>query len=366
MRFQNKLSTFMCVAFVIAIATPMVVSVLQEDKAVSQSEKRQLQAWPLFDEASSVRSYFNSINAYINDHFGFREELIELNNKIRYSLNESPVKTVIRGSGEWLFYKIHDPLMSNHPLSEEVLKGNLVARADYIKQSYREFKGQGIVYQHIVVPNKMSLYPEYLPKLYALTDINATYDFFKKQLSATSKTIAFDAIDVLEPYVTNDYGFDLYFKNDTHWNAVGAYLVYRESLRRLKKEEPSMALAIKDHTFRPQVKAGGDLANFIGLSSSLTAREPRTEFPSCTDRANIKLVKQGLSLATCNTNDTTMLLVADSFITGIYAYMSESVGSLYMTGQKTTRADLKQIIEDVKPDVVVEILVERSLVRELP
>jgi len=337
MRFQNKLSTFMCVAFVIAIATPMVVSFLQEDKAVSQSEKRQLQAWPLFDEASSVRSYFNSINAYINDHFGFREELIELNNKIRYSLNESPVKTVIRGSGEWLFYKIHDPLMSNHPLSEEVLKGNLVARADYIKQSHKVLKGQGIVYQHIVVPNKMSLY-----------------------------TIAFDAIDVLEPYVTNDYGFDLYFKNDTHWNAVGAYLVYRESLRRLKKEEPSMALAIKDHIFRPQVKAGGDLANFIGLSSSLTAREPRTEFPSCTDRANIKLVKQGLSLATCNTNDTTMLLVADSFITGIYAYMSESVGSLYMTGQKTTRADLKQIIEDVKPDVVVEILVERSLVRELP
>jgi len=45
MRFQNKLSTFMCVAFVIAIATPMVVSVLQEDKAVSQSEKRQLQFW---------------------------------------------------------------------------------------------------------------------------------------------------------------------------------------------------------------------------------------------------------------------------------------------------------------------------------
>ena len=61
-----------------------------------------------------------------------------------------------------------------------------------------------------------------------------------------------------------------------------------------------------------------------------------------------------------------MLLVADSFITGIYAYMAESVGSLYMAGQKITRADLKKTIDEVKPDVVIEILVERSLARDLP
>ena len=364
--YQNKLTGALCVLFVIAIAVPMVVTSLQEQKDVSQSEKRQLQKWPVFSDASSIRAYFSDINAYANDHFGLREELIELNNTIKYSLNESPVKTVIRGDGEWLFYKVYDPLLSNHPMSEEALISNLSARANYIKQSYEELKHQGIVYQHIVVPNKMNLYSEHLPKIYTFTDINATYDVFKKQMAGVSDTVAFDAIDILKPLKKNDHGFDLYFKNDTHWNAVGAYLVYQESLRRLEKENPSLTFNITDHSFEPQIKVAGDLSNFIGLTNHLKAEEPRTNFLNCTKRANIKLVKPNLSLAKCNVNDTTMLLVADSFITGIYAYMAESVGSLYMAGQKITRADLKKTIDEVKPDVVIEILVERSLARDLP
>lgn len=366
MNAANKLTSLVCVAFVVAIALPMVVSIAQTDKEISSSEKRRLQAWPIFAEAESLRSYFSTINTYINDHFGFREDLIELNNKIKYSLNESPVKTVVLGNDEWLFNKYIDPLMSNHVDSDETLKGSLIARAEYIKRRHRELEQQGIVYQHIVVPNKMSLYPEHLPKLYALTDVNATYNFFKEQLLDTGGAIAYDAIDTLTLNKNNEFGFDLYYKKDTHWNPVGAYIVYQESLRRLKNEHPELALDIKDHTFEAHTKSSGDLARYIGLSSILEAQEPLTVFPKCTARSNIKLIKENFSVSSCSANDTKMLLVADSFMTGIYPFMSESVGSLYMTSQKISRSDLRQRINDLRPDVVVEVLVERSLARPLP
>ena len=366
MNIKIKLSSLASIAFVLAITAPMFVSLLMPDQNISASEKRTLKQWPIFSQADSIKSYFSSVNDYASDHFGFRESLIELNNKIKYALNESPVKSVIRGDGEWLFYKIHDPLMSNHVNTDETLKGNLQARANYIKRNYLELKQKNIVYQHIVVPNKMNLYPEYLPKLYALTDINATYDFFKTQLNDIDDTVAFDAIDALTPNKKNMKGFDLFFKNDTHWNVLGAYYVYQESFKRLQKKHPELQLNIKQHTFKSKIKIGGDLANYIGLGNALKAQEAVTDFPECTQRQNIELVRKGLSVAKCGRNDTTIFLVADSFMAGIYAYMAESVGTLYMTTQKTNKAELRNMIEEVNPDIVIEILIERSLARPLP
>ena len=366
MKFENTLPMLINIIFVVAISVPMVVSMIHADQAVSESEKRTLQPWPQYKKDKPLTTYFASINAYVNDHFGYREALIKLHQNIKYSLNESPVKNVVRGSNDWLFYKIYDPLMSDHLWSKEKIKSKLTERANYIKRNYDEFKNQGIAYQHIVIPNKMSLYPEYLPKLYALTDINATYDFFREQLSDTQKVTGFDAIDILNSKKVNDLGFDLYYKNDTHWNPLGAYYVYQEVVRVVQKKYPDIRLDIKPHDFKAQTKFAGDLANYIGLGNRLRAREPKTDFPDCTKGVNFEVINESLTVSRCNTNETSVYFIGDSFMLDLYPFISESVGTLYMSHQKTNRRELRALIEQVKPDLVIETIVERSLARELP
>jgi hypothetical protein len=366
MNVQNKLLAVMGLVFVAVISAPMLASIFQADKAVSETEKRTLQTWPVYADSESLPTYFSSINSYVNDHFGFREDLIKLNNKIKYSLNESPSKRVIRGRGDWLFLKIHDPLMSNQKTPKSTVKANVLKRANYIRGMSQELTKKDIAYQHIVAPNKMNVYPEHLPALYGLTDINATYDLFRENVSGLEEAVVFNAIDALRVNKSNEYGADLYFKNDTHWNPLGAYHVYRESLTRLKQDYPHLDLALKPHLFEVHRKQSGDLAVMAGLSSSLIAEEPQTSFEACTVRSKIKSIRKNMSLSTCNANETTMLLIADSFMTGIYPYMSQSVGDLYMIGQRASRSEIRKAIEEIKPDVVVEIIVERSLARYLP
>jgi len=366
MKFENKLSMLICISFVVAISLPMIASVMHVDQIISESEKRKLQPWPKYRKEESFRAYFATINAYVSDHFGYREALIKLHQNIKYSLNESPVKSVIRGNDDWLFYKIYDPLMSNHIWSKEEIKANLTTRVDYIRRNYSELKKQGIVYQHIVIPNKMSLYPEYLPKLYALTDITATYDFFTEQLSDTDSMTGFEAIDILTDKKINDLGFDLYYKNDTHWNHLGAYYVYQELVRVMKEKYPNIELNIKPHKFKAQTKYAGDLANFIGLGNRLKAQEPRTNFLNCTKKTNLEIVKKNLAISRCNTNETVVYFIGDSFMLHLYPFISESVGTLYMSDQKTNRSELRSLIEEIKPDLVIEIIVERNLARALP
>lgn len=362
MSVDNKIMLVACIVFVALISIPMMVSVVQPDKKISESEKRTLQVWPVYAESKSLQSYFASINAYFNDHFGFRDELIELNNQIKYSLNESPVKRVIRGNDDWLFLKFHDPLMSSTAVQKEITKVDTIARIKYVEATHKQLSQKNIAYQYIVIPNKMSVYPEHLPAKYALTDINATFDFYKSKINNADGSIGFNAIDILVENKRNEYEANVYFKNDSHWNDLGAYFVYQESLRRLKQIYPHVDLALKPHLFELRRKYSGDLAYMTGLKNRLMALEPRTSFAPCTARSSIIVVKENVSKSSCNTNATTMLLIGDSFMSGIYAYMSESVGTLYMSDQKASRAQLQETIDELQPDVVIEILVERSLV----
>lgn len=364
---KNTLTLFLSLLFVMAIASPMLASFIQADLEVSESEKRRLQTWPLFAESKSITAYFNGINAYVKDHFGFRETLIKFNNALKFSLNESPVDSVIRGDEKWLFYKVRDPLMVNNSTPKEQVKANVNARAQYIKQRQQNLAAMGIEYQYMVVPNKMTLYSEFLPNVYRLTNINATYDYFKSVTTDVDSKVLFHAMDVLEPNKRNSNDSDLYFKNDTHWNFLGAYYAYKESMRRLQRQNPLLVLTSSAHEFTLETKISGDLAQqFTGLASNFRASEPTTRFANCTARSNISLRKENLSHVSCNNNDTVLYLVADSFISGIYAYMAESVGSLYMSNQSISRTEMTDNINSIKPDVVIEILVERSLARPLP
>ena len=64
------------VAFGLMIYIPLITGVLQEDKTVSSTEKRNLATFPrLPDTLAELAEFPKQFNLYYSDHFGFREKL---------------------------------------------------------------------------------------------------------------------------------------------------------------------------------------------------------------------------------------------------------------------------------------------------
>lgn len=347
--------------FVVMVSVPMIGSFIQTDLKASPSEKRWLATLPDFQQRESLKSYFSALNEYTNDHFGFREQLIGLNNQLKLSLNQSPSKRVIKGRDGWLFYRTRDSLLSRRTRTKEEVKAQLEERAESVFAMSELLSDRGIAYQYMIVPNKMSIYPEFLPDIYSLTDIRASYHYFIAHMNLHEKDFFLDVEQALLPHKSNELGMDLYFKNDSHWNQLGAYRTYQSILQKLSAQHPDLALQANQHAVRIYTHHAGDLAEYVGLGPRLREREPMTTHASCTHRSRVRKPKENLSHVACNVNDTKILLIGDSFSSLFYPFLAESVGELYSMPWTTSRSEIVAAVDDLQPDLVIEQIVERSL-----
>lgn len=353
------------VLFVVGISAPMVKSLVEPDLEISKAEKRSLAQWPRWSDVETPKKHFNLLSTYASDQFGFRENLINLNTQLKWTLGYSPSAKVIRGRDDWLFLKIRDPLLSQHEFGLKAVEEGLKGRAEYVRTMQTNLGDRGIAYQLIVAPNKMNIYEEYLPAKFSLTNIRASYDRYKDQFAAEELEKQVFAEQVLQQQKAN-YTEDLYFKNDTHWNDLGAYLVFKESLSKLNREHSSLKFDAPDKKFSLKRKQTGDLADYLSLGNRLTSLEPTTNFRKCAARGGITAFRNGVNQSICNRNSTVLLMIGDSFMGYLMPYYSESVGKVYIVRQDISRRQLAGLIDELEPAVVIEQIVERSLPGKVP
>ena len=76
-RILNKLDKkFLILIFCFSIYTPFLMGIIQEDKAISVVEKRNLAKFPELPESlKEFSEYPQKLTTYYSDHFGFREAL---------------------------------------------------------------------------------------------------------------------------------------------------------------------------------------------------------------------------------------------------------------------------------------------------
>ena len=94
---------FYILMFVGLISIPMLAGLWQPDLAVSETEKRELNVMPQWQGFAKSQNFFAGTSDYLNDHFGFREQLVKWNNAALRSLGESPTDKVVLGTGDWVF-----------------------------------------------------------------------------------------------------------------------------------------------------------------------------------------------------------------------------------------------------------------------
>jgi alginate O-acetyltransferase complex protein AlgJ len=291
---------------------------------------------------------------YYTENFGFKTSLANSYLNLKTStLNEVALPDrVVIGRNNWFFLGNYYNNTLNDALGWSTIKdyqvNNILNKLNNINDY---LSSKNIAFYVVVAPNKNNIYNENLP--FHTKKGSTVLQQFKSNLK-NSKDLKF--IDLSESLKRKKSINNLYIKSDTHWNELGAYYGYSEIIAEIKKDidvplVPLSAYEVVD-TFQQF-----DLTNminykFIDIKIELEKIEP-------TKAKSIRPDKNIYRHYINPEKDKVLVLHRDSFANALTQFFNESFGeSYYLKNYKLN----KELIEKVKPDLVIFEIVERNLI----
>ena len=148
--------------FTIMLALPTILGPIVHSGFDSELEKRKISSKPDYS-LSNISNWSKETEAYYNDRFAFRDKMITLNTEVKAGiLKTSSSDLVVYGKDGWLFYTGDNNFQiarGLYPMDSDMMikvKNNQTVLKEY-------FAKKGMKYYLILVPSKVSVYPEYLP-----------------------------------------------------------------------------------------------------------------------------------------------------------------------------------------------------------
>ncbi len=355
------------IAFFAVIWLPAADRFLHLDRSKTMNENRAFAPFPKFVATlDGTRTFLAGLEAYFNDHFGFRKQLVRWERRLRWNFfHESRGSTVLEGKSDWLFYsdgRMVDDISGTMPFTAEELekwRKLLVARRDWLRE-------RGIRYLFVVPPDKHSVYPEYLPDwLLSLQRPPHRLDQFFAHMREHSDVPVLDLRPAL--LEAKKHG-EIYLHSDTHWNDRGAFAAYRrimQELNTLGVLGTAVALDSFDETVHDQ--PGGDLVRLLGREGLIIEKNTPTLSPKpgpakVTWRTNPEVLPKKWAKYTepvVSENPDArgkIVMFRDSFAGSWPKFFGINFGRVVYVWQQNWDRDF---IEREKPDVVIDSILER-------
>ncbi len=189
-------------------------------------------AWGEVPAQQAIKQFMN----YFNDRFAFRDAMIYAYCLAQVKLfHVSPSDTVVLGKEGWLYFTGGE-LIKDHqgltPPSEQELK----QWADVLEGRRAWLAERGIHYMFVLVPNKVTIYPEYLPPGIIRKRDTTRADIVTAYLKEHTRVPFLDLRPVLAEAKRERL---VYFPFGTHWNHHGTYKGYAQVARQLNAWYPS-------------------------------------------------------------------------------------------------------------------------------
>lgn len=324
----------------------------------SKKEKRRLAVFPtLITENGINAGYGKGFESWFDDRFFLRKQIIHLFDKYRYSLSSDENQKALIGKDGWAFYK-GDNSISNYQnatlLSQDELE-KITANLNDI-QNFAKQNNQRFVF--LIGPDKNKAYGEFFSEKYKKQrpDSESRTVQLLNYLKLHSDVRAVYPLDVIN--AGKDKGL-LYYKDDTHWNDLGAYLAYREMMR-------AIGISPAEVDFQLRIREGnGDIASMIRLKKSVYSRieYPTIATPLSGQCKAIGKTTLGNSNFLCtNPNRKGKAIVfRDSFTTAVQPYLAETFNEVKLYWHHNIKdiapSELKQY------DVIILESVERAVPR---
>jgi hypothetical protein len=191
------------------------------------------------------KNFTTDAENYINDRIGGRDLMIKLHSMFAMMQSDRMTKDVLRGKNGFLFLG-WDVSIESYANRTKLSEGQLENIKNYFDSVQRECKKSNIKFAFAIAPDKSKIYKENYPSLVkklrpdSESAANQITEYLTGNLSAPYLYLA----DVL---LANKEKGLLYYKYDTHWNHLGAYIGFGAMMR---------ALGISFPQFNAQQKPG--------------------------------------------------------------------------------------------------------------
>jgi hypothetical protein len=334
------------------VVTPLAVAVapVPEPGYLADERRRpaEFPAWPIWRRTRAVKEFFRGVEAFFADHFPGRNAFLAVAADLREAAGFVELDKCYRGRNNWLF------LGDNYGLGVSKLRGSVfLSPDDLLRQRGRYEKmaetarAIGADFAIFIGPNKSSVYPEYLPPFI----IPASERFITPLVASLQQAglKIYDPTDRLKRLKSKGL---LYYRTDTHWNALGAYEAF-EGFRAYMGLPPLPPLTL---TESPALWPG-DLVAIGGY----------TQFP-LTSGDNFELdwgesppawrEEYGLYLNAQATSDKSVWLFGDSFSEALKPYLMATFREIKFF----RNSDFEAILGEQKrgPDLIIFEIVERG------
>lgn len=343
--------------FVAAIWLPLAAMLFPGGAAAGSAENRLLTQMPPAPQSwRELAAYPDGFGKYFKDNFGFRPSLIRWDAtwKVKW-LGVSTTPNVLVGKDGWLFYSGKDSLeayRSLPPFTPEQLalwQSALEARRDWLKR-------RGAAYVFVVVPEKESVYPEYMP-----AGARARAGARPDQLLAYLKQHSdLEVVDLRPALLRAKPAHQLYLRTDTHWNYFGAFAGYQAVISALSKTFKGMEpIKPSDCVVTPSTFSDGDLAKLLGLAGQI-----KEELPIMSPK-NQNYRTEGVFPQTVTTEQEAaglprLVMFRDSFASAAIPFLSQHFSrAVYPLGYNFNFD--AALVERERPDAVIQESAERFL-----
>ncbi len=177
-------------------------------------------------------SYQKQKEAWVNDSFGFREELVRLHNQLRFStFGVINARGVVAGKEGYFYEENYIRAVTGADLLDDA---ELNRRLDGVARAATLLKQEGILLLVILAPGKGSYLPEYIPERFGKPAAVTNYTRWRDGLEQR-------AVPLLDFHawfrqMKDTSRYPLYPKTGIHWSQYGVCLAIDSTLRYLEKE----------------------------------------------------------------------------------------------------------------------------------
>ena len=285
-----------------------------------------------------------SVSESVDDRLALRTALITGRDKLLALIGESGSEQVIRGRGMLFFGEEMPDYLGRSALSEEAL----TALAEELAALSDALTAEGRRLVVLLAPNKSSVYPEAVPSRYVPSE--GPSNLMRLQEALKEREIEY--LDALSILLHGKERGQLYYANDTHWNARGAGLVYRALMDKLMLEPP----------FDEVTYAAGQAGDLIVMARPGASPIEADAVPDIARRYRTSRPMRSLNdmrIETATEADTpSLLVVRDSFGEGLFPYLANSFGRMVYS---RVYEDVLGQARSAEADIVVLEIVERNV-----
>ena len=354
--------------FVLAIFAPLLDQLVRPAAARdSRHEFRAPAPQPrLVLEASALQAFPRQFEDWYQDTFGLRDMLLRWHNVLRwYVLSTSPSPRIVLGKQGWIFSRARSAL-EDHRGALPMHIGELERWRVFLERRRDWLSERGAAFVFVIPPNKNQVYPELVPERFA--PIGPTrLDQLTAYLRQHSDLNVLDLRPALLEERRNDREEDwTYYPLGTHWTDRGAYAGYAALIERLSGSLPGLApLPRQAFVVERRPDQGDSWAGRLYMSDLLqqhrigwSVRAPRARLKESLEDG----LRQRYERADAGSLPTGLFL-HDSFGEPLRPWLAEHMSRLDCAWTADFEAEL---IDALRPDLVIQLLCEYTLVSLVP